>query len=109
MKNKYNAQKTGGFDSRKEQERFWQLRTMENRGEIEDLHVQVPFELIPSQTYNGKFKERAVKYIADFTYRKNGELVVEDVKGYRKGAAYSVFSIKRKLMLQKYGIAVREI
>lgn len=106
---KYRSRKTGGFDSKKEAERFFTLRRMEQMGEIEDLQVQVPYLLIPTQYIDGKCQERSVKYIADFVYKKGGETVVEDVKGYRKGGAYAMFVIKRKLMLLNYGISVKEI
>ena len=41
----------------------------------------------------------------------DGETVVEDVKGYRdpSSAAYAKFVIKRKLMLERYGIRVKEV
>lgn len=38
------------FDSRKEYERWGELRGMEERGEIRNLRRQVEFELIPKQT-----------------------------------------------------------
>lgn len=113
MNNKYNARKVTvlghEFDSKKEADRFLTLCGELNRGEISDLRGQVEYELIPAQKKaNGK-TERAVKYIADFVYNKDGKTIVEDVKGYRKGAAYAIFVIKRKLMLAKYGIEVKEI
>ena len=79
------------------------------RGAISNLELQVEYKLIPSQKINGKVVERAVKYIADFCYKENGETVVEDVKGCKKGNAYEIFKIKRKLMLERYGIRVREV
>jgi hypothetical protein len=30
------------------------------------------------------------------------------VKGYRKGAAYELYVLKRKLLLARYGLRVRE-
>ncbi len=96
------------FDSQKEARRYIELKEMQDAGEITELRLQVPFELIPTQR-TGEKTERATKYVADFTYKVNGELVVEDVKGYRKGAAYNLFTIKRKLMLYRYGIAVQEV
>lgn len=38
-------------------------------------------------------------------------MVVEDVKGYSdpKSAAYRLFTVKRKLMLQVHGITIREM
>lgn len=58
--------------------------------------------------------ENPVYYIADFSYWNcrcgiKTSQVVEDVKGLRKGAAYQVFVIKRKLMLERHGIEVKEI
>lgn len=113
MSNKYNARKVTvlgrEFDSKKEADRFLILCAKLTRGEISDLRGQVEYELIPAQKKaNGK-TERAVKYIADFVYQKDGKTVVEDVKGYRDGAAYRIFAIKRKLMLQRYGIEIQEV
>lgn len=108
MRNKYNAKKTEvdghKFDSIKETRRYTELCILWRAGEIFWLELQQSFELIPS---NDKF--RSVKYIADFVYTtKEGETVVEDVKGYRKGAAYQIFKIKQKLMYQVHGILVIE-
>ena len=106
------------FDSKKERDRYIELSLLEKAGKIKRLKRQVDYLLIPAQfgmvvDENGKRKrvclERACFYVADFTYNIGEELVVEDVKGYRKGGAYSVFVIKRKLMLEKYGIRVKEI
>lgn len=110
------------FDSKKEAARYQELKLLQKTGKINNLQLQVPFVLIPSQyeyhteyTKTGKPKEvkkqieRKVKYIADFVYNQDGETIVEDVKGYREKGAYSLFVIKRKLMLQVHGIKVREI
>lgn len=111
--NKYHAtkRKIDGitFDSTKEAQRYLLLKEMAENGEISDLRLQVVYELIPSQRRNGKVAERAVKYVADFVYIQNGETVVEDVKGCRRGQAYALFTIKRKLMLYRYGIQIKEI
>ena len=110
---KYGNRKTEAFgivfDSKREADRYLELRLLERAGEITELQRQVPFELIPPQKFRGK-KIRAVSYIADFTYRDRDEnLVVEDAKGYRKGAGYEVYNIKKKLMLYRHGIMVREV
>ena len=97
------------FDSKKEAKRYMVLKDMQDKGEIDSLRIQVPFELIPSQRRANKVLERACTYIADFVYEKDGETVVEDVKGYRKGTAYSVYVIKRKLLLYRYGLHITEI
>lgn len=113
MSNKYHARKVTvlghEFDSKKEADRFLTLCGKLNRGEISDLRGQVEYELIPPQKKENGKTERSVKYIADFVYNQDGKTIVEDVKGYRKGAAYAIFVIKRKLMLAKYGIEVKEI
>lgn len=108
--NKYNARKVTidgiAFDSAKEAARYRELKLMQRAGEIRDLRLQVEYELIPKQA-----GERACNYIADFVYQdiRTGKTVVEDVKGYKKGAAYSIFAIKRKLMLWRYGIKIVEV
>lgn len=115
------------FDSKKESGRYLQLKAMEQAGEIAGLRRQVKFELIPTQRATstdvykagpqkglpkpGAVLERPVYYIADFTYFRDGKQVVEDVKGYRnpQSAGYAKFVIKRKLMLYRYGIEIREV
>lgn len=108
------------FDSLKEYRRFCELLLLERGGAITDLERQVEFELIPCQrepdiigvrggVKKGKVIEQKCSYIADFVYTENGERVVEDVKGYKQGTAYAVFTIKRKLMLYVHGIRIREI
>lgn len=122
-KKKYNSKKTTvdgiEFDSKKEANRYKELKDMESKGEILDLKLQVPYVLIPAQyesILTKKIIERQCVYKADFTYYiPEGEyglytkLVVEDVKGYKKGPAYSLYVIKRKLMLQLYGIRIKEV
>lgn len=114
-KNKLNAHKVvvdgETFDSRKEYRRWCELKQMEANGKIRGLERQVAFELLPKQTRADGKTERAVKYIADFVYTdENNHLIVEDVKGYRGGGAiYSLFVLKRKLMLYRYGLTVKEI
>lgn len=96
------------YDSRKESNRAAELYLLQRAGEIRNLREQVEFELIPVQ--HGLYRsERPVKYIADFVYEENTgttwQQVVEDVKGYRT----KDYIIKRKLMLQKYGISIKEV
>lgn len=104
---KYYNIKSHGFDSKKEERRFAELRLLERAGAISNLQRQVTIELIPSQYIGKKCVERAVKYIADFTYEENGNYIVEDVKSpiTRKNKDYI---IKRKLLLYVHGIQLRE-
>ena len=110
--NKYNAKKTvykgQKFDSKKEADRYAVLKLLERAGEISDLKRQVRYIVVPAQYENDRLLYRSSTYVADFVYRRAGELVVEDVKGYRKGSAYTTFKIKQKLMYQLYKIKVIE-
>ena len=101
--NKFNANMDKRRRSAKERARAAELRLLERAGRIQNLSEQVRFELLPKQD-----GEKPVSYIADFTYWENDKFVVEDVKGYRKGTAYELFVIKRKLLLYRYGIHIRE-
>ena len=108
--NKYRNQKVKvngeKFDSKKEAERWAQLRLLEKVGEITDLKRQVSFELIPSQKIGGKVVERACYYIADFVYLDSkGHIVIEDAKGVRT----KEYIIKRKLMLWVHGVHIHEV
>lgn len=112
-RNKYYAQKCNikgtTFDSKKEAQRYAELQILLKAGLISHLRRQVKYVLIPAQRdEDGKLLERELSYVADFVYEQDGKTVVEDVKGYKEGAAYRIFAIKRKLMLQR-GIRVREI
>lgn len=95
------------FDSKKEANRYKELRLLEKAGAIKDLRTQVKFTLIPSQRdeATGKVIERECSYKADFVYEEDGKTVVEDVKGFRT----KEYIIKRKLMLWRYGIRIMEV
>ena len=94
------------FDSRKEAQRWSELKLLQRAGEIFDLQRQVPFTLIPKQVRDGKTIERPCVYKADFVYKdKDGTEVVEDVKG----VCTKEYRIKKKLMLWQFGIIVKEV
>lgn len=104
------------FDSVKEYRRYCELRLLERAGAITGLLRQVPFELIPAQRETatigkrggikpGKVIERAVVYVADFTYHQDGKFIVEDTKGVKT----KDYIIKRKLLLYAYGIRIKEV
>lgn len=103
--NKYKAKKTDGYASKKEATRAVELKLLARAGTITDLREQVKYILIyPTKRSDGQ-TERECAYIADFTYRLNGALVVEDVKGFRT----PVYILKRKLMLLVNDIEITEI
>lgn len=107
------------FDSLKEAAYYLHLKTLLANGEIEDLRLQVPYELIPAiyetQTVHLKTKDKtvekcvqkAVHYVADFVYKDvaTGEERVIDTKGFRT----KDYILKKKMMRAFLGIAITEI
>jgi len=87
------------FDSKKESERYIQLRQLESAGVVSDVRCQVPFEFNHGRVKIGTYK-------ADFTYLEDGALVVEDVKSVAT-RDLGVFRLKKRLMLAFFGIEVR--
>jgi hypothetical protein len=111
------------FHSKREAKRYKELLLLEQAGAISNLQRQVKYVLIPAQrelakeTYTkgkkkgcfkpGKLLEKECAYYADFVYfdREKQEIVVEDTKGMKT----TDYIIKRKLMLYRHGIKIREI
>lgn len=100
---KYHAKKTEVdgimFASKKEAQRYCQLRLLERAGEISDLQIQVPYILFEKNEYG-----RQIKYIADFVYLDNDRVIVEDCKGMRT----DVYKLKKRMLAERYGIIIRE-
>ena len=88
------------FDSIKEYERWNTLRLLQYSGAIQNLRRQVPFIISEETKYRGETL-RKIEYKADFTYIKDGETVVEDVKAFdeAKGSfrTTEAFDLKWKL------------
>lgn len=99
--NKYRNKKTTydgiTFDSKKEANHYLALKQMERLGIIQELKMQVKFELQPSFKVNEE-TIRSINYYADFTYYQDGKLIVEDVKGVRT----KEYKLKKKMLLYKY-------
>ena len=87
------------FDSKKEAERYMQLKLLERAKLIKDLELQKSFELQPSFKKNGK-TYRKIVYIADFYYFDNhlDKYVVEDVKGFKT----KEYALKKKMFEYVY-------
>lgn len=106
------------FDSKKEMQRYIALQDAQNKGIISELELQPTFELIPkiTETYvkhlktKDKVCERTtqlpITYTADFRYKKDGVVVVEDVKISPKMLPKE-FVLKVKMMRAIHGIKVR--
>lgn len=95
------------FDSKKEGNRYIELKLLERAGEIKDLELQKVFELQPGFKKNGNTYIR-ITYVADFYYYdiRNNNYVVEDTKGFKT----EVYKIKKKLFEYKYpDLEIKEI
>ena len=115
----YNGLK---FDSKKEKDRYIFLKEQERIGNIQDLQLQVRYELIPAikEEYveHLKTKDRvktrtvqlAITYTCDFQYYKNGVIVTEDVKASPKTASLDkTFLIKEKLFRWKFNRPIKRV
>ena len=90
------------FASKKEAKRYAELKLLEKGKVISNLIVHPAFILSINNTH-------ICNYIADFSYIENGKEVIEDVKGYKKGGAYQLFRLKKKLMYAIYVIDILEL
>ena len=96
------------FDSIAEADRYRVLRVMEKNGRISDLKCHPRWEIIPAQKPEGHRGFLPAHYTADFSYVKDGKLIVEDVKSeYTRQEEDYV--LRRKLMLLVHGIYVEEV
>lgn len=93
------------FQSIKEATRWKELRLMERAGEITGLNRQLRIEIVPKTKLH-----RARYYVADFVYfdKAQGKTIYEDVKGYKKGLAYQIFTLKRDILYWRHGIEILE-
>ena len=108
------------WDSEKEFYRYVMLRQAEKQGLITSLQRQVVFTLLPAiteeQTVQLKTKTKAVTktvqqpvtYHADFVYTKDGQQIVEDVKGSPRMLTKE-YLIKKKFMRGLFGIKIKEV
>ena len=110
------------FQSRKEARRYDELMVMLNAGKIRDLRLQVDFTLQEAYTDSEGNRVRAIRYRADFSYKKRPTywtgyeqqcpddgwiLVVEDVKS--RATRTKEYVVKRKLMKERFNIDIQEV
>ena len=87
------------FHSKREADRYCELKMLLNARQISNLVLQKEYEL----RVNGVL---ICRYIADFAYLDHdGREVVEDSKGFRTRE----FAMKSKLMIAVHGIRVQEV
>ena len=117
---KYHNEKTDSlgirFDSKKEARRYESFLLRLHAGEIRGLKLQKDFTLQEAYTTPEGERVRAIRYRADFCYDElypdasqpaGWRTVVEDVKS--RATRTREYIIKRKLMLEKYNIEIREV
>ena len=101
--------KTITFDSEKEARRFGELALLQKAGSVRNLRLQANYTLQEGYTTAEGERVRPIVYRADFTYQERTPAgwwtVVEDVKGVRT----KEYGMKRKLMLEKFGVSIREV
>jgi hypothetical protein len=103
IKSEYNGQV---FHSKKEKNYAVRLDLLKKSSKeserVLDYKTQVPFKV--------EVKEKKIcTYILDFVVNYvDGRTEYVDVKGYKKGTAYSMFRVKKKLVEAIYGITIIE-
>jgi hypothetical protein len=91
------------FQSKKEGRYYSNLKLLQKAGEVVKFDMQVPFTLFEGFKLNGKSVLRPIKYILDFVVSyKNGQAKYVDTKG----CVTPLSQIKRKWMMDKFGIFV---
>lgn len=103
------------FDSRKEAKRFDELMILLKVGKIRELKIQPEFTLREAYTDPEGWHIRAIRYRADYSYEERVDgveedlwrSVVEDVKSY--ATRTREYEIKKKLMMERFQIAIREV
>lgn len=100
---KYNAKKITidghDFPSKREAERYCELKLFLKAGLIRNLELQPRFLLQDEFFDKNEVKHKKIEYVADFLYIDNdGKAIVEDVKG----VLTAVYKLKKKMFLKIY-------
>lgn len=92
------------FDSKKEANRYYELKLLEKNNIIKDLELQKKF-VIQEKIKTNQGILREINYVADFYYFDIdlNKYVIEDVKGIET----KDFKIKMKLIINKYDCIFR--
>lgn len=88
------------FPSANELKRYRELQLQQRAGMISGLELQPPYDVV----ING---EKVFTYRADFRYTRDGQRVIEDVKGTTNEKYLDdTFKLKRKIVEAIFGIRV---
>lgn len=109
MKNKFNAKKTIvdniTFDSKKEANYYKRLCLLKKATRIDkvlNIELQPRYDIIVNKIKIGFYK-------ADFKVTYPNRVEIVDVKGLKKGSAYQLFRLKKKLVEALYNIKIIEV
>lgn len=107
---KYRAKPTVAhgirFASKKEADRYCELKLLEQHDIIRDLRIQVPFIWTVTHSAGDKSLTEKRRYVADFSYFdvRAQTTCVEDVKGYLT----KEYKQKRNIVKAIFGITIIE-
>lgn len=85
------------FDSKREKNRYAELKLLERGNVITDLRLQVPYVCMVND-------KKICTYKADFVYVESGEEIVEDTKGF----ATATYRLKKKLVEALFCVKITE-
>lgn len=104
MRNKFNARPLVHdgirFASHAEAKRYFQLCFLRKIGALDELVVHPAFDLHVSG-------HRIGRYVADFSYRRDGRIVVEDVKS--RPTMTALYRWKKRHLKAELGLEVTEV
>lgn len=99
------------FDSKRESQRYHELKLMQRAGQISGLMLQPAFQLYVKPTEAIRETHvlgiRVGEYTADFKYTEGGVDVIEDVKS--PATRTQVYRLRKRMVEAQYGITVREV
>ena len=108
-RHKYNAKKTVvygvAFASKAEAAAYGQLKISQEQGLISDLQLQPRFLLQGSFKDSAGVTHRAIYYVADFSFKRDGRTVVVDVKGMET----DTWKLKKKMFLYHHPYVFLEV
>ena len=100
--NKYGAVKTTvdniRFDSKRESERYSELKLLFKNGHIHNLEIQPRFDF----KIDGK---HMFTYRGDFAYFDGDRRIIEDVKGHKT----AIYKLKKKIIEKAFSVRITEI
>ena len=98
---------TCSINAKKEEKRYHELMELFTTGDITELKLQPQFTLVEGYMKPDGTRVRRMRYTADFSYKKDGKLIVEDVKSHPTKT--TDYQMRKNLMKDIYGIVITEV